>query len=145
MPTFNDLKEATDVFFKRHWDKSSHTQPYEWVANWPWRGSVPHHDKAGVYALIDGEGEIVYVGLGASRGGGLYKEHGISRRLLSHVITTDTAKGRGNYKPKPKWQGVVDIAAIGFSPNFSYLAPALEDYLIGELEPKRNKVKKKGT
>lgn len=141
--TLESIENATDKFFSMHWDKSSEAQPYKWKYDWAWEGSVPYHDKPGVYALIDASGSVIYIGLGASKGGGLYKEHGISRRLLSHVICTDQDKGRGYYKPKDNWKEVVSIAAIGFPVQFSYLAPALEDYLIGEFNPHRNTVKKK--
>lgn len=142
MPKLIEIISATNDFFSRHWDKSSDIGPYAWLNNWTWNTSVPHHDKSGVYALLDESGEVVYIGLGASRGGGIYKEHGISRRLLAHVITTDKERGRGTYKPRDNWKEVVDIAAIGFPSIYSYLAPALEDYLIGLFNPVRNSIKK---
>lgn len=104
-------------------------------------GSVPQ--QGGVYALFDGDKNIVYIGLGISRGGGIYKECGISKRLLAHVITRDHDKGGGSYKPQEKWGEVVDIGAIGFPGEYAYLAAALEDYLIGDLNPPRNRVKKR--
>lgn len=143
MATINDLIQQSNKFFQKHWDKSSSLQPLEWKHKWPWSGSVPYHNLAGVYALFDAAGNVVYVGLGASRGGGLYKEHGISRRLLAHVIAPDRSKGSGFYKPKDNWAEVTDIGAIGFPTAYSYLAPALEDFLIGILNPPRNSVKKR--
>lgn len=143
MTDFNTLKKSTDEFFNRHWNVSSEHEVPTWKNGWPWQGSVPYHNKGGVYALFDSQGAIVYIGLGASRGGGIYKEHGISRRLLAHVITTDKVKGKGYYVPRKAWGDVRDIAAIGFPKEYKYLAPALEDYLIGELNPTRNKTKTK--
>jgi hypothetical protein len=40
---------------------------------------------------------------------------------------------------------VVDLGAIGFPEKLTYLAPALEDYLIGMINPPRNVTKIKGT
>lgn len=142
MATINDLIQHSNVFFEKHWDSSSSLQPLEWKCDWQWAGSVPYHDMAGIYALFDSAGDLVYVGLGASRGGGLYNEHGISRRLLAHVIAPDRSRGRGFYKPKDNWVEVADIGAVGFPAKYSYLAPALEDYLIGKLNPTRNSMKK---
>ena len=137
--TFNDLVQFTSQFFERHWDKTKHVEEPVWKNNWGWQGSVPYHNKGGVYALLDKEGAVIYVGVGVSRGNQLYKEHGISRRLLSHVIATDKSKGRGYYIPKKKWAEVTDIAAIGFPKEFCYLAPALEHFLIERLSPVRNR------
>lgn len=143
MTTIDDVVNYSNVFFEKHWDKSSPLQAPEWKCNWQWVGSVPYHDMAGVYALFEAAGNLVYVGLGASRGGGIYNEHGISRRLLAHVIAPDPSKGRGFYKPKDKFADVTNIGAIGFPSEYSYLAPALEDYLIGMLNPPQNSVKKR--
>jgi len=141
MAKFKDLVSATDIFFSKHWPASIGIKPYTWMNNWSWNSSVPYHDKSGVYALMDEHGEVVYIGLGASRGSDIYREHGISRRLLAHVIITDNEKGNGSYKPRDNWKEVVDIAAIGFPSDYSYLAPALEDYLIREFNPSRNSLK----
>lgn len=145
MRKLEDLKRFTNEFFRRHWSDSL-TQPIPtWNNDWKWKGSVPYHDKGGVYALFDASHTIVYIGLGASVGGGLYKAHGISRRLLAHVITTDRTKGRGFYIPQKQWSEVAAIGALGFPTEYAYLAPALEDYLIGVLNPTRNNTKKRLT
>tara|TARA_R110002126_G_scaffold161549_13_gene309411 strand:+ start:473 stop:910 length:438 start_codon:yes stop_codon:yes gene_type:complete len=136
---FDDLVQLTGQFFERHWDKAENVELPVWKNNWGWQSSVPYHNKGGVYALIDKDEAVIYVGLGVSRGNQLYKEHGISRRLLSHVIATDKSKGRGYYTPKQKWTEVIDIAAIGFPKEFCYLAPALEHFLIERISPVRNR------
>ncbi len=141
MRTLKSLEEATAKFFDMHWDKSSTVSPMPWISGWPWKGSVPYHDMAGVYALINGEGEVVYIGLGASIGNNTYPEHGISRRLLSHVLRANKNLGNGHYKPQAKWAEVVDIGAVGFPAEYVYLAPALEDFLIRLFKPIRNRSK----
>ncbi len=86
----------------------------------------------------------MYVGLGISKGGGKHDEHGISRRLTAHVIRTNREKGRGHYRPQDNWQDVKDIGAIGFPPDYTYLAASLEDFLIRKIKPPRNSAKVKG-
>lgn len=141
MPYRKELEEYTAEFFQKHW-VSDAGKPPSWKIGWPWHGSVPYHDKGGVYALFSESGEVLYIGLGTSKGGGLYNEHGISRRLLSHVIQKDSDKGRGHYMPKKKWNDVKDIGAVGFPSEYSYLAAALEDFLIRKMSPPRNSVRK---
>lgn len=142
MTTLKEIEQATLDFFERHWDKSSSTKPMHWKSNWPWKGSVPYHDKAGVYALINEDGVVIYIGLGASIGNNTYPDHGISRRLVSHVLRTDRTKGNGHYVPHKNWLEVRDIGAIGFPTEYAYLAPALEDFLIRKFKPVRNNTKK---
>lgn len=142
MADFAQLKELTDQFFKSHW--CSDEKIPEWNIEWDWTGPVPNHKIGGLYALFSGE-QLLYVGLGNSRGGGVYKEHGISRRLLSHVLKITPEDHPKSYMPQERWQKVnVDrLATIGFPNKLNYLAPALEDFLIGELNPPENSVKRK--
>ena len=136
------LKERTSEFFRRHWPETTRFQqtchPPNWIGGWKWQGSVPYHDKSGVYALISRTGEVIYVGLGASRGSGQYLQHGLSRRITAHVIMQDKKRGRGFYLPRPKWVEVDSIATIGMPDHLSYLSPALEDFLISEIRPEKN-------
>lgn len=141
MNTMEDVIRETESFFKKHWCENVEKIP-KWSDSWGWKGSVPNHDKSGVYALIDGDKKVVYIGVGASRGGGRYKNHGLSYRLLNHVITTDKNEGRGNYKVKGRWEGVKEIYTIGFPEEYYYMSLALEDYLIAKLQPKININKK---
>lgn len=137
---FDELLQLSGEFFDRHWSTSEGIEIPTWKNNWGWQGSVPYHNKGGVYALLDKDNTVIYVGLGVSRGNNLYKEHGISRRLLAHVISTDKSKGSGHYIPKQKWSEVRDIAAIGFPKEYCYLAPALEHFLIERISPVRNSI-----
>ena len=142
MCQLSELIKTSELFFLRHWDKKNQSNTPVWKNNWEWKGSVPYHNKGGVYALLNDSEEVIYIGLGVSKGGGKYKEHGISRRLLSHVIKKDPAK-KGTFIPKKKWSNVKDIAAIGFDYEESYLAASLEAFLIRELKPEMNLVNKK--
>lgn len=51
MSDFQKLKQETQVFFEKHRDRTSDVRSFDWAGNGPWQGPVPHHDKAGVYAL----------------------------------------------------------------------------------------------
>jgi hypothetical protein len=89
--------------------------------------------------LVEGQ-TVVYVGLGASHGGGIYPEHGIGRRLLAHAIRP---LRENRCEPRPKWSSVTEIWTLGFPDELKYVAPALEDYLIAHLAPRGNTVKKR--
>jgi hypothetical protein len=136
---FDQLTEATDSFFQRHWVPSAlGPTPPSWER---WEtflsGSVPNHDKAGCYALFAGH-ELIYVGLGASKGGGIYVEYGLSRRLTAHVICADRERGPQWSKLEPGWSSVTGVYTLGFAADLSYLAASLETYLIRALQPPRN-------
>lgn len=135
------LKQETEDFFARHWNESVLEAP---APNWreipsSFSGSVPYYDKGGCYALAEGD-IIVYVGIGASKGYDPYIEHGISRRLLFHVIKPI---GNDHYVPKDRWKNITTILTIGFEKQLKYVAPALEDYLIWKLSPRENRSKKR--
>ncbi len=114
-----------------------------WNFEWKWLGAIPNYDLGGVYALFSDE-QLLYVGLGASRGGGNYVNRGISNRLLSHVIRRAPDNSDVGYEVRERWQGlgVTMIATIGFPVEFTYLSCALEDFLIGQLDPPENRMKR---
>lgn len=135
----NELIVKTEEFFHKHWNDEKNYPA--WKNRWDWSSSVPYHNKAGVYALFDESGRLLYIGLGASVRSVKYQEHGVSRRLLSHVIKKDPTKKR-TYAPRKKWASVSGIGAIGFDYSDSYLAAALEVFLIRQLKPPMNNVGK---
>jgi hypothetical protein len=141
--TKENLLTSTERFFKRHWGIEQPSPA--WDFSWQWRGAIPNYDHGGVYALFAGN-QLLYVGLGASRGGGIYKNRGISKRLYGHVIRVAPNDPEGTlYLPRERWLalGIDLVATIGFPSAYDYLASALEDYLIGELNPSENSVKRK--
>lgn len=131
--------ECTHEFFQRHWQSNFGPEPI-WSNLWSvtGQGPVPNGDKQGCYCLYQ-DTKPVYLGLGASRGSGLYREHGIGKRLYSHVLCIDTSKGvennKGFYMPRPKWQAVTHLRTIGLPSGYGYLAPALELFLLNRLPP----------
>ncbi len=138
----NTLASETQKFFSLHWGMPDKAP--EWDFSWNWCGAVPNFKLGGLYAAFAND-ELVYVGLGASKGGGIYKDRGISRRLLAHVIQISSGDKSKSYEPQDRWKavGVDSIATIGFPADLNYLACALEDYLIGRLNPPENQMKRK--
>jgi hypothetical protein len=139
MSDFSSLAEATHTFFGRHWSvEACPSQLPEWKS---WSeflyGSVPNYDMGGCYALF-ANSELLYVGLGASKGGGPYANHGISRRLMAHVLASDRHRGASWSKLRDPWGDVTALYTIGFPNGVAYLAAALESFLIRELDPPRN-------
>lgn len=130
------LIEETREFFHRHWSGSEPVPV--WQFGWEWRGAVPNHLLAGLYALFSDD-SLIYIGLGRSG-----KERGISARLESHVLRISKDNSDYRYIPQQKWSdlGVNRLATIGFPSEFSYLSPALEDYLIDKLKPPGNAIGK---
>ena len=124
------LTDHTNKFFSLHWQSQSLGEPPVWKTWQPFLfGSVPNYDLGGCYSLF-GNDKLVYVGLGVSRGGGLYPESGISRRLMNHVCCSDVVRGPSWSRLRDKWTHVTEVRTIGFSSKTVYLAPALENYLI---------------
>ena len=132
-----DLEAATRRFFALHWSISDLGNPPGWDR---WEsflyGSVPNYAQGGCYALFEPSG-LVYVGLGASRGGGRYAQHGISRRLMSHVLRIDRAQSDYHSALLPKWAAVTSLFTLGLG-RAPYLAASLETFLIRELDPPMN-------
>lgn len=141
MANRDELGNLTKEFFLRHWREEALGAPPVWDFSWELRGAAPNGRLGGLYALSRAQ-ELLYVGLGSSRGGGDYPDRGISRRLIAHVVR-NAPDGNG-YVLRPRWQGLGadSIGTLGFPQEFNYLAPALEDYLIGRLNPLENTLKR---
>jgi hypothetical protein len=132
----NQIEELTRDFFSKHWDKATHHPEPKWKKGWNWEGSVPYHNLGGVYALLGGNSEILYIGVATAKG------RSLAKRICSHVIRPDKKRGNGFYQPKPKWTAVNSISAVGLPKDYTYLAAALEVYLIERINPPMNKNKK---
>lgn len=134
--TIGDLETKTLQFFQMHWNANVIGQEAPQWAHWAeFKGSVPSYQLAGCYALFK-HADLSYIGVGASKGGGLYPEHGISRRLMSHVLRIDREKGHEWSKPRVGWEDINSIYTIGFPKNVAHLALALETFLIREFAGK---------
>lgn len=135
-----DVMKETDIFIKRHLNGFNNMLG-KWEA-YNLRGTIPHRDSPGCYLLLEGD-EVIYIGLGASRGGGNYEGCGISARLKKHLywdktVPSNDCAGRV-YKPIEKWKDVSQIYTYAINREIGYMACALEAYLISTLKPKGNK------
>ena len=141
--TISKVEEATKVFLELHWDRerlSIVELPDMW-APYNFVGTVKYGDQQGCYALMKNH-EVIYIGLGASRGGGIYEGAGIGARLNNHILSWDKTKPASIieriYRPQERWTGITRIYTFGFPPGYGYLACSLEAYLISRLEPVDN-------
>ena len=140
---FSYLKKETDEFFSLHWNQGEIGYPPPlWSLPYLFIGSTPNHDKQGVYAFLRND-EVIYIGVGASRGSGKYVGAGIGARLHGKYLRVKEG-GRSiedlkrPYKLIDEWKEVDQIITIGFKRENSYIAYALESYLITKLSPQRN-------
>ena len=133
--TLENLKNQTKLFFTQHWNDEYIREDHpEWSDLYYFDGSLPNYDKQGVYAFVKGD-EVTYIGVGASSNGtGPYAGHGLGKRFQSYsrVIAG---------KHTPTDQRLVDagsMTTIGFTPKTSYLAYALEMFLIARIKTLHN-------
>ncbi len=142
MNTVDVLKNKTVEFFNLHWPKDN-DYPY-WSDIWRFLGTIPNNDKQGCYALIK-DNKVVYMGVGASKGSGIYTGAGLGNRL--HKYWRKKGNNKQNvdsreYKPSKKYKNKIDgIITLGFD-KYNYLALALELFLIRELKPTMNVIGK---
>jgi len=143
MITIDNLISTTNDFFHRYWNPKNGTTPNWEKKEWFFNGTIPNHDKQGCYALLRND-EIVYIGLGISKGSGIYENHGLGYRIKRYFkVNTEIQLNPTQYLPTEKWQELTSIITIGFPNEHFCLASALEIYLINHLNPLRNKNLKK--
>ena len=131
------LKAATRKFFNLHWsEKLSEDEAPRWVRLEPENMAESVH-QGGCYAILDGAGNVSYVGLGIARSRKKGAPGGVLRRLYRHVIFRG-ALSKGELKPKPKREkpGLSGILYVPFPNETEDLAAALEIYLIDRFGPR---------
>lgn len=144
MNTKKDLIQATEEFFVRHWNASQckGLAPPKWSEPWELVGPTPYGFKQGTYAFLS-RGEVIYIGVGASRGRGIYGGCGLGKRVQGYTPAQEgwrqVPEEKRLYHMSPEWSEVDRIMTIGFDREHAYLSYALEIYLIRTLVPKRNR------
>ncbi|EJO2021560.1 hypothetical protein RQY88_004323 [Vibrio vulnificus] len=134
-PTVENLKVLTQEFFSLHWNAVLlGSDCPEWSDIYEFTGSMPNHNKQGVYAFVK-SGVVTYIGVGASSNGtGRYAGHGLGKRFQSYSKVVD-----GRHVPTdPRLVDAGAMITIGFKPEQSYLAYALEMFLIGKMSTEHN-------
>ncbi len=133
MATFHELTSKTDEFFDLHWPHGENRPA--WCGNlWTGIGPVPSYDSQGCYALVE-EDAIKYIGVAVGRGSSKHRNFGLSYRIVSYLQKVD---GNAEFKFKPGLE-YTGLYTIGFPEKYAYLALALEQYLISQLAPVKNK------
>jgi hypothetical protein len=142
MSRFTQLKEQTDQFFERHWSSRIQQSPPSLSERWHFQGGIPNQEEGGCYALLNEDDEILYIGVGAGKGQDRYPGAGLGSRpqriWRKHPETPRTPEGISLYAPTENWKSTAAVVTIGFHSEYSYLAYALEAYLIKELGPPLN-------
>lgn len=129
------LKKHTRDFFKLHWnDQHIEIPAPKWSKEWTLSGAAPNYDKQGVYAFVK-EGEIIYIGSGASRGKKGYEGHGLGARIGGYVRVTKEGQYRAHDK---RLEEAGALVTIGFPPGYGHIAIALEYYLLARIPTKHN-------
>lgn len=125
------LRATTRKFFSLHWPSDQLDKIPQWirldqanVAESVWEG--------GCYAILDGGGNVSYVGLGIAPSRKKGAAGGVLGRLYRHVLVRG-ALSAGELKAKRKALGeMTDILYVPFG-NRAYLAAGLEAYLLEKL------------
>ncbi len=149
--TMDEVNQRTREFLNLHWNGDARALagvglPEKWE-KYDFGAKIPYGDRQGCHALVKEDGEVVYIGLGASRGYGIYNEHGIGNRLMKHVLVWDRSVSgsiqdrKFGVRDSEKTEGVTKVYTFGFPNGYGYMAPSLEAFLIRELNPGRNVVK----
>ena len=138
-PTPERLYAETADFMRLHWPKAE-TAP-TWSDPWQYEGTIPFNTQPGCYAVLS-RGEVIYVGVGAGKGVARYAGAGLGDRLRGYYRErrdeAGARVGRGLYQPHPNWPEAEALVTLGLPHERYYLAYALEPFLIGRLNPRRN-------
>jgi hypothetical protein len=142
MATMNDARRSTAEFFDRHWYSKDGPAP-AWSERWNMSQSIPNHDAAGCYLVVEETGDhehVLYVGKASQKNG----NGSLAIRLLRHVIKPVNRSGPPykiqtikEYGPKG-WPENVALYTLAFGQDTRYLAPSLESWLIGKMDGLRN-------
>lgn len=141
-----DLKKESDEFLKLHWNQEKinielKENQWDWM---PWKlsGEIPNGKEQGCYALLSNE-NVIYIGVGASRGSGIYAGCGLGARVTKYfrlIKGQDCPIGKRVYEPAEKLKGenITEVLTIGFPKHYGYLSLALESFLLNRLETALN-------
>lgn len=144
--TLDNIKAVSDEFFRRHWPSSEDEVP-RWNSPWGFVGTLPGHNKQGVYLLLGKHDEVLYIGVGASLGGSKYTGYGLGSRTRQYFRMEGGQRGvpvkDRQYVPKKKWadRSVSKVVTLSFHQDYAYLAYGLEAFLLRERETVYNKIR----
>ena len=136
--TIDNLHFKTNLFFALHWPNNIHFPPPKEWKKWDFKNGIPNTVLPGCYAILNEDKKVIYIGVGAGKGSGLYKGYGLGNRLGSYW--KKSSKDGVNYEFIERWveRGAVDLYTLGISQEFGYLAYSLEVFLIRIFRPEYN-------
>ena len=138
--TIKTLQNLSSHFFALHWPNNIHfSPPLEW-SEWDFNDGVPNSDKPGCYAILNDKDEIIYIGVGAGKGSGLYQGFGLGSRIRGSWQVSKNKANKNKYEFVDRWteKGASILITLGIDHAFGYLAYALEVFLIQNMSPKIN-------
>ncbi|MGI9228377.1 MAG: GIY-YIG nuclease family protein [Gammaproteobacteria bacterium] len=97
-----------------------------------WPDEWPNSERAGVYAIFDEDRQLLYVGK-ASMSNYLYA------RLGEHFYSDENRSCRIRKQKWKEWKFIPKyVLTVGVPDTMKFEAPAIEEYLIWELNPTYN-------
>ncbi len=143
-PLFEKLEAKTKLFFDLHWPKESNLDSPKWSKPWNYDSSIPNVAFPGCYAFIDSKDHVVYIGVGASKGKGIYADAGIGKRVGRYKRLNKAPKPSTKYVLSEPWnsRNIKELRTIGFPFELGYLTYSLEVFLIRNLLPFYNRTNK---
>jgi hypothetical protein len=141
--TLKDLRTKVDEYSKKYRHPSlkgfSFAPPYDLFPNDPgglmvcekkWNDTWPNNGMVGVYAFLDREGNVIYIGKSSMNSS-------VSARLSAYCGYDSDRK-----KCRLKHDGWIEnpryVWIVGVPQDSSFEAAALEEYLISEIQPTDN-------
>lgn len=135
-------KEFLDLYFK-----NSTNQEMKWSDLWNRVGNFPNNSKRGIYAFLNSEKKIIYIGVGAKVAcASKYETNGIANRVFQRLNLSTPKDELGRFRQKKGWEDLEYVITFPFktSENLqeddSYMAYAFEQFLIRRIRPVKNKV-----
>lgn len=122
------LRASTRKFFSLHWSKDTECEIPRWT-RLDQANIAESVNQGGCYAILDGSGNVSYIGLGIAKSLREGTAGGVLGRLYRHVLVRGSLS-IGELKPKREmWREMTGILYVPFRTQ-GYLAAALEIYLL---------------
>jgi len=142
-PTFIDLQNVLKVYCaqlrRNDWPELKPSEFYDLfpsidpsISDSAWPDTYPHVEKPGVYIIFDSEQCVLYIGKASwssSFGARLSTYFGFGKS--NECVLRKPHSWKGNHR---------FLVVIPMSEKLKFEAPALEEYLITELQPKDNSI-----
>lgn len=145
--TLTELDASSERFFELHWNAEHGGACPSWNLPWFFLGTLHGNSSQGVYALLDKNCTVLYIGVGASYGRALYAGHGLGSRISAYRRVSPGQAGvpikERKYEPTALWaqRGLTSIATLELPAKCAYLAYALEAWLLHHCPTPHNRIR----